>query len=389
MKVLVLSDDGVPSGYGRISAEVNRRLVQRGVNLMAASIAYDGLLPAGYEGERLPYWVGSLAGHADWVAKFEAMVGSFEPDIIMVVQDAPYAEAVLESRIDWSAHSLVIVTPVDGAPVHPRWVKMLKRATATMTISQFGVDAHAKQGVTSKLLRPGVALNHMYELSAKEKAAIRAKLDIPQNAFVLATMAQNQGRKMIPHMLEGFFKLAEKRPNVRYLLDMDKVSPAGWDIPAMCEQFGWDASKLIFKEDAMRAGVTTLRERYNVADAHVVLSHREGWGLPLVEAMACGTVPIALDYSSGTEICGDGRGVLVNPLPYTSVSTWGNAIDKHPDMNDYVEKLVRLVDEPVERGLISKRGMEWARRVPSWDAAADAVHNVLREVMASRQESVA
>lgn len=386
MKVLVLSDDGVPSGYGRISMEVNKRLVQRGVEVMAASIAYDGLMPAGYEGQALPYWVGSLGGHADWPIKFEAMVNGYQPDIVMVVQDAPYAEAVRQSRIDWSVFGFVVVTPVDGAPVFPRWVNMLKEADATLTISEFGQQSHAKQGVQSALLRPGVDLNQLYALTDDEKKALRDKLNIPHDAFVLATMAQNQGRKMIPAMLQGFFKLAEQRPNVRYMLDMDKASPAGWDIPAMCQQFGWDVGKLIFREDAQRAGLTTLRERYNLADAHVVLAHREGWGLPLVEAMACGVVSMALDYSSGTEICGGGRGVLVKPLDYTSVSTWGNAIDKHPDMSDFVQSLLMLHDEPDKRRLIAKAGQEWARTVPSWDAAADAVHTALRGVYATKRK---
>ena len=53
-KILVLSDDGVASGFGRISMHLNSALVKRGYSVMAASIQYDGLLPPSYEGAPLP-----------------------------------------------------------------------------------------------------------------------------------------------------------------------------------------------------------------------------------------------------------------------------------------------------------------------------------------------
>jgi glycosyltransferase involved in cell wall biosynthesis len=386
-KLLVISDDGVPSGYGRISASINRRLTQRGYNVMAASLAYDGLLPPQYDGERLPYWVASLAGR-DWVAEVLKIIPTFNPDVILVIQDAPFVEALRNAPIDWSQHALIAISPVDGAPLYPRWVNLMKSADAALTISQFGVEAYREAGVKVDLCRPGVDANRFFPLPGAERIQLRERLGIKPDAFVLGSFCMNQGRKSIPHMLEGFFRFAADKPDARYLLDMDAISPAGWDIRAMCDQFGWDAGKLIFRADAVRAGLTEMRDRYNMLDAHAVLSHREGFGLPLVEAMACGVVSIALDYCSGAEICGNGRGVLVKPLAYQSVSTWGNAYDRHPDLDDFVAKLEWLRDSPHERFALTMWGMEWARTL-TWDSAADAVQRAIERVLAKRSSNLA
>ena len=151
-KLLVISDDGISSGYGRISMEVNTSLVKRGMNVMAASLYYDGLLPPSLDGQPLPYWVGSLAGK-DWVQAAMGVINAFQPDIIHVVQDAPYAEQIRNAPIDWSRYDFMVTTPVDGAPVHPNWVNLLKKADGVLSISQFGVDTHRAAGIVSELCR--------------------------------------------------------------------------------------------------------------------------------------------------------------------------------------------------------------------------------------------
>jgi glycosyltransferase involved in cell wall biosynthesis len=385
-KVLVISNDGMADGYGRISMSTNIGLVKRGYQVLVASLTYDGLLPAQFDGQPLPYHVASLQGK-EWVSASVAVINAFQPDVVVCTQDMPYLQAIRNAPLDWSKFAFVGITPVDGAPLYAPWIETAKQADAMLTISQFGVDAYRKAGVTVGLCRPGVNLDKFYRMTDEQRADIRKRLGIEQDAFVLGTAAQNQGRKSIPAMIDGFNRFALDKPTARYILDMEDVSPAGWDIPSLCKQFGWDRSKLIFRADAVRLGVTDLRERYNAMDAHAVISHREGWGLPLTEAQACGVVSMAMDYCSGAEICGNGNGVLIKPVDYTSVSTWGGALDYHPDVQDFADKLQWLHDNPDERRAIARRGMEESRK-HTWDAATDAVQGAIEQALSKRRKSV-
>lgn len=387
-KLLLISDCGVPTGYGRIADSIATRLHKRGWTIHATSFAYDGLMPAVYEGAVLPYHVAPLQGRNGWPGDVANIAGAYQPDIVMVMQDAPYGEAVYNSGIDWSRYGFVMLTPVDGAPIYPNWVNLMKQADGALTISQFGVNAYREAGVQAVLCRPGVEANSFYELAVPQKQALRQQLGVPQDAFIVGTMCQNQGRKDVPDMLRAFFEFAKDKPNALYLLDMDKLSPVGFDIEALCKQHNWERNRLIFREDCIRKGILHLRERYNLLDVHMVLAHREGYGLPLAEAMACGVVSMALDYTSGTEICGEGQGLLVKPIEYTAVSTWGGALDYFPDIEHMVSQLNLVYNDPNQRAVIAKKGMEWARQ-QTWDKATDAVHGVLNTVLERKTSIIA
>ena len=95
-------------------------------------------------------------------------------------------------------------------------------------------------------------------------------------------------------------------------------------------------------------------------------------------------VSAALDWCSGTEICGGGFGELIPALAYTSYSTWGGALDKHPDMDAFVALLTRLHDNPDARRATAKRGMERARTW-TWDAATDNTAMVIERIMSKRR----
>lgn len=384
VKILTVSDDGVSSGFGRISAEINKRLVKRGYHIMAASLTYDGLLPPAYDGEPLPYHVACMGGRPNWPDIVLQLVNVHQPEVIMVTQDAPYSGTVRNLPLDWSKYTFIMNAPVDGAPIYPAWVETAKQADGMLTISEFGVGAWKQAGVAAGLCRPGIHHDKFFQLPDEQRAAIREKLGIAKDAFVLGMMSMNQGRKDITGTLKAFFDFAQDKPTARLLMDMDEVSPAGWDIPSLCKQFSWDVGKILFRSECVRRGVTELRERYNVLDAHSVLAFREGFGLPIIEAMACGVVSMAQDWCAGTEVLTDGRGILIPPIDYFMPSTWGGALDKLPDLKIMTQKLQWLYDNPDERRAMAKRGMEWARQ-QTWDIAADNVIRVLETAMAGKK----
>lgn len=82
---------------------------------------------------------------------------------------------------------------------------------------------------------------------------------------------------------------------------------------------------------------------YNAADVFIYLSLYEGFGLPVLEAMACGTPVIASNASSLPEVVGD-AGILVNPR----------------DIEETSQALVDLLENGELRSELSAKGIQRA-----------------------------
>jgi glycosyltransferase involved in cell wall biosynthesis len=108
--------------------------------------------------------------------------------------------------------------------------------------------------------------------------------------------------------------------------------------------------------------VDDLPALYRGATALIVSSRSEGFGLPALEAMACGTPVVAFDNSSLPEVVGEG-GLLV---PDGDVAAMSDAVS-------------RVIDDQGLRRELSERGPAWSARFP-WRAAVDAYAELLKSV---------
>ncbi len=110
----------------------------------------------------------------------------------------------------------------------------------------------------------------------------------------------------------------------------------------------------------------TLRCFFESAAAFVFPSRYEGFGLPPLEAMACGTPVVVSNVSSLPEAVGDAA-VFVNPL---------NVFDIARGINE------ALLDDPLRANLI-RRGHEQAARF-SWERTARESLEIYREAAGGR-----
>jgi len=108
------------------------------------------------------------------------------------------------------------------------------------------------------------------------------------------------------------------------------------------------------------------RDRLRGAWIHVLTSSREGWGIAVLEAAACGTPSVASDAPGLRESVIDGEtGLLV---PHGDVAALATALD-------------RLLHDEATRRRMAEGARAFAERF-TWDSAADGVESVLREVVA-------
>lgn len=154
--------------------------------------------------------------------------------------------------------------------------------------------------------------------------------------FILAHVGRNQWRKQQPLLIEAWVRFVrglrrEYQEKVTLYLHTEEYSapsiPAYGDpvITALSALFsGWNLKRFIqkyyTKEEAStirfsERGATKdqLVALYNIADAHALVSVGEGFGVPLIEAQACGTPNISADNTTTPEIVG-GNDVLIKGM---------------------------------------------------------------------------
>ncbi len=109
---------------------------------------------------------------------------------------------------------------------------------------------------------------------------------------------------------------------------------------------------------------------YAAADALVFPSLMEGFGLPLLEAQACGTRVASSDSTSLPEVSGP-AGILFDGLDTKSI-----------------EAAMRQVStmDPIERKRREEQGIEWASRF-TWKAHAEIAAGAYRQTLNNQQQN--
>jgi glycosyltransferase involved in cell wall biosynthesis len=174
-----------------------------------------------------------------------------------------------------------------------------RRAARLITISESGrQDVHDFYGVPLEridVVTPGVSTAYR-PLPADQVEAFRRREGLPDRFFLhVGTL---QPRKNIPVLLEALALLS--RTETPLIL----VGGKGWYYEAIYERI----RELGLADRVRFAGYVDddqLPLWYNAASALVFPSLYEGFGLPIVEALACGAPVIAADTSSLPEAGGD------------------------------------------------------------------------------------
>jgi glycosyltransferase involved in cell wall biosynthesis len=110
------------------------------------------------------------------------------------------------------------------------------------------------------------------------------------------------------------------------------------------------------------ASDTHLAKLYRCSVAFVYPSLYEGFGIPPLEAMACGTVVVAANSSSIPEVIGD-AGILFEPKA----------------VEDLADILLDLLDSPNKRALLIAKGCDRHQQF-SWDKTALQTFEVYRSL---------
>ena len=208
---------------------------------------------------------------------------------------------------DWVIGSIV---PVDGQPSMPKWKDVLNRIDYPVAMSRYGMEVIKADFPTlgDEWFKRLTYIPHGVDTNLfKPKLGIK-----PNDAFVVGCVARNQHRKNIPRLMRGYKHFVEenklKPKDTKLLLHMYWKDGMGWDIEEMAKYFGLEdymipptMGNLDAEESPSEAEMVDL---YNLMDVFVLPTAGEGFGIPTIEAMACGKPVAVTNYTTGYEIVG-------------------------------------------------------------------------------------
>jgi len=278
-----------------------------------------------------------------------------------------FFNAVIPSRIKGktisTVHDMVYVNYPEtmnsvNYNIHRRYLsESCRRADVIVTVSQ-----NSKMEISEFMKVPEEKIYVTYNgvdrtvfFPQKNLDYIRQKYRIKgEYVLYLGTL---EPRKNVGSIIKAFKILSEKNGDISLVLAGGK----GWmykDIFSLVKELGL-SDRVVFPGYIEEKDVPVL---YSSACVFVFPSLYEGFGIPPLEAMACGTPVIVSNTSSLPEVAGD-AGMLVDPYD-TEMMAW------------YMEKLI--IDTELHREY-SQKGLMRAEKF-TWDNAADVVLGIYKSL---------
>ena len=344
------------TGYGTQARSLLPRLRDHGhavanfawYGLQGGMMVLDGITvyPVGHD-----VWGNDIAG---------PICRHFNADLFLSLMDVWVCAEDLAARVrpsSWAAWA-----PVDHEPAPPQVIDRWKRSDYPVAYSLSGLQAAKNAGMENVSYIPHGLETGTFRPGDKREA--REKLNLPQEAFICAMVAANKGypaRKAFAENLQAFTQFHEKHPEaVLYLHTLRNTAHGGIDLQTLVDTLGISKSVYFVDQFANHLGLpgTYVADVYRAADVLMAASQGEGFGLPIMEAQACGCPVITTNWTAMRELTVNGITTTPAQRVWTPLNSWAATVSVQ-HVADALEAIYsRPTDEAkaaAELGIITMR----------------------------------
>ncbi|MGB9940899.1 glycosyltransferase family 4 protein [Methanosarcina sp.] len=262
-----------------------------------------------------------------------------------------------------------IVTCHDIIPVayyntrNPIWklnAKGLRKAEKIITVSEFSkkdISKYIKYPEEQIEIIPPAVDHNLYYPNRSKKCL--SKYGIGDSEKVILYVGAEEPRKNVQFLVNSFSKLKNRIPQVKLL----KVGTPNYI--GVREKLLKQIETLNLQKDVIFVGYLSereLAELYNAVDLFVFPSLYEGFGMPPLEAMACGTPVITSNTSSLPEVVGD---AAIQADPY--------------NVEKFVEEMYEVLTNEEFKEEMTRKGLKRSK-IFSWDNSAKKTLKVYKEL---------
>lgn len=315
-------------GFRRLGHEVAQFAFYglRGAKIDAGGIV---IYPPGFE----PWGSDIIGAHAE----------DFKADLVMTLQDL---WPMPDTYRDLCGRPWAPWFPVDLSPVPQMVVERARLADFPITYSRFGTDEMALAGVDCHYIPHGVNVE-VYKPGDRRQA--RSNLGFGQDDFIIAMVGANKGtpsRKSFPEALLMFQRFQREYPEALLYLHTDKTANnSGIDFKVLMQTLPDFPVERVRFVDQYRNHLGLpeeyLADVYNAADVLLQPSQSEGFGIPVIEAQACGCPVLVNDCTSMPELVQYGLAIPPIQQGYAPIGGWYGI----PDVDKFTEALAWIYDQ--------------------------------------------
>lgn len=313
MKILWVSNaPWAPSGYGSQTRQVGRRIAAAGYDIEFSANdgsrgdhEWEGFVVRGSGADRFS---------RDTVREDLRRSGA---DVVISLYDAWVYTERTEDPFAGLPHVYGWI-PVDHYPT-PLAIYGWLQTHGTIAMSEFGYrclrdTAEGFRRAGERGFEPMYAPHAVDEVfQPVDGSRFRSLIDVPQDAYLVGIVAANNGtriydRKGFSDMTAAMARFMDAHPDVYLYVHTLQRTHDGIDLPLRCSFVGIPADRLRWADQyalkKLAISDAQMAEIYSSLDILLATSRGEGFGLPVIEAQACGTPVIASNWTAQAELVG-------------------------------------------------------------------------------------
>jgi glycosyltransferase involved in cell wall biosynthesis len=316
-----------------------------------------------------------------------------KPDVYIAVQDIWGIDFAIEKKWFDKINS-VLWTTLDSLPILPTAVEKAPKIKNYWIWSNFATKALHELGHNHvETMHGPIETESFFRLEDTKRKELRAKYNIPLDAFIIGFVFRNQLRKSVPNLLEGYALWKRSNPQIKntFLLLHTHWSE-GWNIHKLAKEYDIDFREILTTYICKNCGnyeikpfhgqdvncrfcgseksqTTTnvgigvtegqLNEVYNLMDVYCHPFTSGGQEIPIQEAKLTELITLVTNYSCGEEMCEDEAGSL--DLEWTEYREHGTEFIKASTKPNSIAKQINKVYNmsPTKRREIGQKAREW------------------------------
>lgn len=356
-----------PSGYGMAARNYIMGLDKLGVNVEA--------IPKGF-------WRGDFTLDGKVSKKLDKLEkNKFDKDVPLISHQVPthFNVDYPGYKIGYTVHETTLIVN--------EWKEYMNRMDEIWTASKFSKKVFIDSGVTV----PIEVIPHGIDRRIFNERVEPLKLNIADDTFKFLSVFQWTVRKGFDILLKSYYQEFTLNDNVALIIktfgysegltEAKRIQQQMLAIQAELQIIDAPPVYLLFDfynyEDLARL--------YKTADAFVLPSRGEAWGIPYLEAQSCGTPVIATRWSGQLDFLDDRNAMLIEldevSVVHGMATPWFTVEQRwaEPCKRDLRSKMRTIFENDKLRAKLSRAGIKNAKMWP-WKKGASIMLSRLEEI---------